>query len=80
MHRNEALKLIEADMKKFCYKEVGFLTDCRTYLNVTVKSPNGTFYRYIYDELSRKVRKYNLTVETSTEVYIGMVESEVKTK
>ena len=80
MHRNEALKLIEADMKKFCYKEVWFLTDCRTYLNVTVKSPNGTFYRYIYDELSRKVRKYNLTVETNSEVYIGMVESEVKTK
>ena len=80
MHRNEALKLIEADMKKYCYKEVGFLTDCRTYLNVTVKSPNGTFYRYIYDELSRKVRKYNLIVETNTEVYIGMVESEVKTK
>ena len=80
MHRNEALKLIEADMKKFSYKEVGFLTDCRTYLNVTVKSPNGTFYRYIYDELSRKVRKYNLTVDTNTEVYIGMVESEVKTK
>ena len=80
MHRNEALKLIEADMKKYCYKEVGFLTDCRTYLNVTVKSPNGTFYRYIYDELSRKVRKYNLTVETASEVYIGMVESEVKTK
>ena len=80
MHHNEALKLIEADMKKFCYKEVGFLTDCRTYLNVTVKSPNGTFYRYIYDELSRKVRKYNLTVETNSEVYIGMVESEVKTK
>ena len=78
MHRNEALKLIEADMKKFCYKEVGFLTDCRTYLNVTVKSPNGTFYRYIYDELSRKVRKYNLAVDTNTEVYIGMVESEVK--
>ena len=80
MHRNEALKLIEADMKKFCYKEVGFLTDCRTYLNVTVKSPNGTFYRYIYDELSRKVRQYNLTVDTSPEVYIGTVESEVKTK
>ena len=80
MHRNEALKLIEADMKKFCYKEVGFLTDCRTYMNVTVKSPNGTFYRYIYDELSRKVRKYNLTVDTNTEVYIGMIESEVKTK
>ena len=80
MHRKEALKLIEADMQKFSYKEVGFLTDCRNYLNVTVKSPNGTFYRYIYDELSRKVRKYNLTVETNTEVYIGMVESEVKTK
>ena len=80
MHRREALKLIEADMKKFSYKEVGFLTDCRTYLNVTVKSTNGTFYRYIYDELSRKIRKYNLTVEMSTEVYIGMVESEVKTK
>ena len=80
MHRNEALKLIESDMKKFCYKEVGFLTDCRTYMNVTVKSPNGTFYRYVYDELSRKVRKYNLTVDTNTEVYIGMVESEVKTK
>ena len=80
MHRNEALKLIEADMKKYCYKEVGFLTDCRTYLNVTVKSPDGTFYRYIYDELSRKVRKYNLAVEKFSEVYIGMVESEVKTK
>ena len=80
MHRNEALKLIEADMKKFGYKEVGFLTDCRTYLKVTVKSPNGTFYRYIYDELSRKVRKYNLTAETNSEVYIGMVESEVKIK
>ena len=80
MHRKEALKLIEADMQKFSYKEIGFLTDCRTYLNVTVKSPNGTFYRYIYDELSRKVRKYNLTVETNTEVYIGMVESEMKTK
>ena len=80
MHRCEALKLIEADMKKYCYKEVGFLTDCRTYMNVTVKSPDGTFYRYIYDELSRKVRKYNLTVETDSEVYIGMVESEVKTK
>lgn len=25
MHRKEALKLIEADMKKFSYKEVGFL-------------------------------------------------------
>ena len=80
MHRREALKLIEADMKKFSYKEVGFLTDCRTYMNVTVKSPNGTFYRYIYDELSRKIRKYNLTVDTNTEVYIGTVESEVKTK
>ena len=80
MHRNEALKLIESDMQKYCYKEVGFLTDCRTYLNVTVKSPNGTFYRYIYDELSRKIRKYNLTVDTNTEVYIGRVESEVKTK
>lgn len=80
MHRREALKLIEADIQKFRYKEVGFLTDCRTYLNVTVKSPDGTFYRYIYDELSRKVRKYNLTVETSTEVYIGTIESEVKTK
>lgn len=78
MHRNKALKLIEADMQKYRYKEVGFLTDCRTYLNVTVKSPNGTFYRYIYDELSRKVRKYNLTVETASEIYIGMVESEVK--
>lgn len=78
MHRREALKLIESDMKKFSYQEVGFLTDCRTYLNVTVKSPNGTFYRYIYDELSRKVRKYNLAVETSTEVYIGTIESEVK--
>ena len=78
MHRNEALKLIESDMQKYRYKEVGFLTDCRTYLNVTVKSPNGTFYRYIYDELSRKVRKYNLTVETASEIYIGMVESEVK--
>ena len=80
MHRNEALKLIEADMKKYCYKEVGFLTDCRTYLNVTVKSPNGTFYRYIYDELSLKIRKYNLAVDTNTEVYIGTIESEVKTK
>ena len=80
MHRNEALKLIEADMKKYCYKEVGFLTDCRTYLNVTVKSPDGTFYRYIYDELSRKIRKYNLAIEKFSEVYIGMVESEVKTK
>ena len=78
MHRREALKLIEADMKKFSYKEVGFLTDCRTYLNVTVKSPNGTFYRYIYDELSQSIRKYNLTVEMNTEVYIGTVESEVK--
>lgn len=78
MHRNEALKLIESDMQKYRYKEVGFLTDCRTYLNVTVKSPNGTFYRYIYDELSRKVRKYNLTVETDSEIYIGMVESEVR--
>lgn len=78
MHRREALKLIEADMKKFSYKEVGFLTDCRTYMNVTVKSPNGTFYRYIYDELSQSIRKYNLTVEMNTEVYIGTVESEVK--
>ena len=78
MHRREALKLIEADMKKFSYKEVGFLTDCRTYMNVTVKSPNGKFYRYIYDELSRSIRKYNLTVEMSTGVYIGTVESEVK--
>ena len=78
MHRNEALKLIEADMKQFSYKEVGFLTDCRTYLNVTVKSPSGKFYRYIYDELSRKIRKYDLGIELSTEKFIGMVESEVK--
>ena len=78
MHSREALKLIQNDMDKHYLKEVGYLTDGRTFLNVTAKSVNGNFYRYIYDELSRRVRKYDLAIEISTEQYIGTVESEVK--
>ena len=78
MHRREALKLIEADMKTHNMKEVGFITDCRTYLTVTAKSEKGDFYRYIYDDLCKYVRRFHLTEQLSTEVYIGTVESEVR--
>ena len=80
MHRREALVLIQRDMDKFSLKEVGFLTDCRTYLNVTAKSPSGNFYRYIYDELSQRIYKYELVIDMRSQVFIGVVESEVKTK
>lgn len=78
MHRREALVLIQRDMNKFGLKEVGLLTDCRAYLNVVAKSVHDNYYRYIYDELSRKIHRYRLLVDLSTEVFIGTVESEVK--
>lgn len=75
MQRREALKLIQDDMDKHYLKEVGYLTDGRTYMNVTAKAMNGEFYRYCYDALSEVIRKYKLVIDMKTQEVISFVDT-----
>ena len=75
MHRREALKLIQDDMDKNFLKEVGYVTDGRTYMNVTAKAMNGEFYRYCYNALSEVIGKYKLVMDITTQEVISFVDT-----
>lgn len=75
MQRREALKLIQDDMDKHNLKEVSYLTDGRTYMNVTAKSTNGEFYRYCHDALCTVIRKYKLIVDINSQQIIGHIDT-----
>lgn len=76
MYKREALYIINRDIQQNHLTEVGYYTDGRTFINVTARSPNNVYYRYIYDALSDQVNKYEMQVALSTRQFINHVKGE----
>lgn len=54
---------------KNCCKLISVTGD-RVHRAVTVKSPDGTLYRYLFDLYSKQIARYKLQIDISTKTVV----------